>query len=73
MGDQTPVIIGPSISKDIAYIHVEKTKNNPTVLVGESIQKDVAIFMSYADQAANDLLLDAFPGDEIIEQEDFES
>ncbi|MBR1920001.1 MAG: hypothetical protein IJ831_10310 [Spirochaetales bacterium] len=60
MGEQFPVIIGPSVSQDIAYVHVEKRKNNPTVIVGDSIQKDVAIFMSYAYPDQTEMMLEAF-------------
>lgn len=63
MGEQFPVIIGPSISQDIAYVHVEKRKYNPTVVVGESIQKDVAIFMSYAYPDQTEMMLGAFDED----------
>ncbi len=60
MGEQFPVIIGPSVSQDIAYVHVEKRKYNPTVIVGDSIQKDVAIFMSYAYPDQTEMMLEAF-------------
>ncbi|MCR5731941.1 MAG: hypothetical protein K6G51_03250 [Sphaerochaetaceae bacterium] len=72
MGEQTPVIIGPSISQDIAYVHVEKKKYSPTVIVGDGIQKDVAIFMSYVYPEQNEMIIDAFQDDEIIDEEDFE-
>ncbi len=70
MGEQFPVIIGPSISQDIAYVHVEKRKFNRTVIVGDSIQKDVAIFLSYAYPDQTELMMDAFGDEDISIQED---